>query len=83
MVKDRRFFYLQFEDIKRTNYAMDKNSPNYFTIINKATYFTNVSKSFAEMIKNMTDKSFLTHEGDLRRIVQGFVDVSSIRKLSF
>ncbi|XP_071124314.1 transient receptor potential cation channel subfamily M member-like 2 [Mytilus edulis] len=65
---------LHFEDIKRTNYAMDKNNPNYFTIINKATYFTNVSKSFAEMIKNMKDKSFLTHEGDLRRIVQGFVD---------
>ncbi|XP_063414557.1 transient receptor potential cation channel subfamily M member-like 2 isoform X1 [Mytilus trossulus] len=65
---------LHFEGIYRTNYPMGKNRPNFFAIINKATYFTNVSKSFAALIKNMNDQFFLEQEGDLRRIVQGFVD---------
>ncbi|CAC5426871.1 TRPM7 [Mytilus coruscus] len=74
VVKARTHFFLQFVEINRADYFMDKNRPNYFKIINKAKYFTNMTKSFANLIKSMTDESFVKHEDDLRRILKEFVD---------
>lgn len=76
LVTTRNYFFLQFMVIYNAKYFMDKNKPNYFMITNKAKYFTNVSKSFANLINSIKDESFVKHEDDFRRILQGCVDVS-------